>query len=71
MPLPARLGGDDGDGGRRRLGRPLDRDPALVALDVRRGYVSAAAARERYGVVLTAAGEPDVPATAALRAQRR
>jgi N-methylhydantoinase B len=52
-------------------GSALERDPALVALDVRRGYVSAAAAREQYGVILTAAGEPDAAATAALRAQRR
>ena len=39
-------------------GDPLERDPALVALEVRRGLVSAAGAR-RYGVVVTEAGEVD------------
>lgn len=34
------------------MGDPLTRDPQLVALDVRRGYVSRAAAREHYGVAL-------------------
>jgi len=34
------------------LGDPLERDPDLVAREVRRGLVSEAAAREEYGVVL-------------------
>lgn len=55
-----------GGGGR---GDPFTRDPALVALDVARGYVSAAAARRDYGVVLDGAAA-DAPATAALRAAR-
>ncbi|HEY3681909.1 MAG TPA: hydantoinase B/oxoprolinase family protein [Streptosporangiaceae bacterium] len=55
-------------------GDPLDRDPSLVAADVRDGKVSRAAARTDYGVVLT--GPPDVPeadaaATDAERARRR
>jgi len=35
-------------------GDPFERDPELVALDVRKGYVSAEAARTEYGVVLDA-----------------
>lgn len=38
-------------------GSPLDRDPALVAADVRDGKVSAGGARDDYGVVLY--GDPD------------
>jgi N-methylhydantoinase B len=53
-----------GGGGR---GDPLLRDPALVLLDVERGYVSAAAAERDYGVVLRD-GAVDVAATAARRA---
>lgn len=52
-----------GGGGR---GHPFDRDPQLVALDVARGYVSQAAARRDYGVVLQD-GAVDLAATAALR----
>jgi N-methylhydantoinase B len=52
-------------------GNPLDRDPALVARDVALGYVSARAARERYGVVVDGAtGAVDVAATAVERAGR-
>ncbi|MEU4533930.1 hydantoinase B/oxoprolinase family protein [Streptosporangium sp. NPDC023825] len=40
-------------------GSPLDRDPALVAADVRDGKVSADGARDDYGVVLY--GDPDDP----------
>ncbi len=56
-----------GGGGR---GDPLDREPERVALDVRRGYVSPAAAEAAYGVVIRGGGV-DMPATAALRASRR
>lgn len=49
-------------------GDPLKRDPALVALEVRRGLVTPKGAR-RYGVVVTEAGEADVAATEALRAE--
>ena len=38
-------------------GNPLERDPQRVCNDVRRGLVSTAAARDRYGVVLT--GRPE------------
>lgn len=48
-------------------GDPRTRDPALVCRDVRLGYVSAAAAKRDYGVVITNDGEVDQAATAALR----
>ena len=51
-------------------GDPLERDPALVALEVRRGLVTAAGAR-RYGVVVDERGTLDQAATDALRAQLR
>ncbi len=56
-----------GGGGR---GSPLDRPPIRVALDVARGYVSAAAAEAEYGVVLRD-GEVDGAATQTLREARR
>lgn len=69
------LGADDavvfypcGGGG---YGDPLDRDPELVAEDVREGAVSDRAAREIYGVELAADGGVDGPATARLRASAR
>lgn len=49
-------------------GSPLERDPELVALEVRRGLVSAAGAR-RYGVVLAHDGSVDAAATERLRAK--
>jgi N-methylhydantoinase B len=65
------LGPDDelilqtpGGGG---LGSAKDRDPELVAADVADGFVSAAAAREDYGVVLTADMSVDEAATRELR----
>jgi N-methylhydantoinase B len=48
-------------------GDPLEREPHLVALDVLHGKVSAASAREDYGVVLAPDGSADVPATHAAR----
>lgn len=54
-----------GSGG---YGDPLARDPAMVVRDVTLGYVSAEQGRERYGVVLDAAGEVSVEATVARRA---
>jgi N-methylhydantoinase B len=61
-------------GGGAGFGSPLERDPEAVKEDVLDEYVSAAAARERYGVVLT--GDPedgtlavDAAATRALRAR--
>ncbi|MFZ5608278.1 MAG: hydantoinase B/oxoprolinase family protein [Pseudomonadota bacterium] len=51
-------------------GDPLERDPALVALEVRRGLVTAVGAR-RYGVVLDNSGGADGAATTALRADMR
>jgi len=48
-------------------GDPLERDPQRVAEDVLEGYVSSAAARDLYGVILGAEGEVDEPATRALR----
>ena len=51
-------------------GNPLDRDPEQVQKDIRRGLVSTAVARDRYGVVVTgnpAACEVDPRATRDLR----
>ena len=49
-------------------GDALERDPTLVALEVRRGLVSAEGAR-RYGVVVDDDGALDAAATDALRAE--
>ncbi len=51
-------------------GDPLQRDPALVALEVRRGLVTRAGAR-RYGVVIADDGTVDEAATRALRDELR
>ncbi|MFN0299301.1 MAG: hydantoinase B/oxoprolinase family protein [Burkholderiales bacterium] len=45
------------------FGPPHERDPTAVALDVQRGYVSAAQARECYGTVLEPDGSVDRDAT--------
>jgi N-methylhydantoinase B len=49
------------------LGAAKTRNPADVAVDVRAGLVSTAAARAEYGVAVTADGEIDLAATAQLR----
>ncbi|MBO0752903.1 MAG: hydantoinase B/oxoprolinase family protein, partial [Bradyrhizobiaceae bacterium] len=49
------------------MGDPRQRDPALVARDVRDGLVSAAAARRDYKVVLAPDGAVDETATRQLR----
>ncbi|WP_448586737.1 hydantoinase B/oxoprolinase family protein [Thermaurantiacus sp.] len=51
-------------------GDPLERDPALVAREVRQGLVTPEGAR-RYGVVCDAEGRLDPRATEALRAELR
>jgi N-methylhydantoinase B len=51
-------------------GDPYERDPELVALEVRRGLVTAEGAR-RYGVALTDSGTVDAEATRTLRSQPR
>ncbi len=51
------------------FGDPLRRRAEAVADDVVKGYVSTAAARRDYGVVLREDGDVDAPATDALRAQ--
>lgn len=52
-------------------GDPLERDPELVAADVREGYISAESAAD-YGVVLDGAtGKVDKQGTETLRARRR
>ena len=51
-------------------GDPLDRDPERVAVDVLQGKVSAGAARDDYGVVLSE-GRVDAAATAELRERMR
>ena len=48
-------------------GNPAERDPALVAEDVRLGYISADAAAERYGCSVSASGELDEAETSRLR----
>ncbi len=50
-------------------GDPLQRDPALVAGDVLRGFVTAAAAERDYGVILRN-GALDIAATDAARRRR-
>ena len=49
-------------------GNPLERDPELVATDVRRGLVTRDGAR-RYGVVISEDGSVDAAATGKLRAE--
>jgi N-methylhydantoinase B len=49
-------------------GDPRTRDPRRVALDVRRGLVTAEAARRDYGVALSEAGDVDEAETGRLRA---
>jgi N-methylhydantoinase B len=49
-------------------GNPLERDPALVGLEIRQGLVSVAGARV-YGVVADADGHVDAAATERLRAE--
>jgi N-methylhydantoinase B len=79
VPVPARVVGapvragdvfvmsTSGGGG---LGDPRTRDPDAVAADVAARKVSVEAARDRYAVVLTAAGEVDIDATNTLRGAR-
>ena len=50
-------------------GDPIDRDPARVASDVKRGRVSFDDARNVYGVVVDTSFTVDLPATTALRAE--
>jgi N-methylhydantoinase B len=52
-------------------GDPLERDPAAVAADVRKGFVSREGARADYGVVLDPADEPDLASTAEARRAAR
>jgi N-methylhydantoinase B len=59
---------DPGGGG---AGDPFTRDPALVAGDVRMGYVSVAAAKRDYGVALRADLSVDDERTRALRTADR
>lgn len=51
-------------------GDPLERDPELVALEIRRGLVTAEGARD-YGVVADAEGRLDAAATEELRGEMR
>ena len=52
-------------------GDALARAPETVRMDVTEGYVSTQAARDAYGVVITAEGTVDEGATTALRKERR
>ncbi|MFN0306108.1 MAG: hydantoinase B/oxoprolinase family protein [Burkholderiales bacterium] len=58
-------------GGGGGFGSALSRDPASVARDVRRGFVSRDKARTDYGVVLNANGDVDVAATTEERARHQ
>ena len=49
------------------MGDPIERDPALVACDVRDGLVSAENARDLYKVVVTEDGALDAAGTNGLR----
>jgi N-methylhydantoinase B len=51
------------------LGDPLTREVERVAYDVRSGLVTVEAAKEQYGVVVSARGEVDESATTAARGQ--
>jgi N-methylhydantoinase B len=51
-------------------GNPGERDPQLVARDVRDGYVTIEQAREIYRVVMSENGELDVAATTAVRSRK-
>jgi N-methylhydantoinase B len=51
------------------MGEPADRDPLLVARDVRDGLVSVDNARAQYKVAVTEAGAVDAAETACLRGQ--
>lgn len=53
------------------FGPAFEREPDLVAEDVREGKVSPLAARERYGVLLDGAGAVDAAATSARRSAMR
>lgn len=48
-------------------GPAIERDPDMVAMDVRLGFVSSENAKAQYGVVLTADGTVDADATIATR----
>jgi N-methylhydantoinase B len=67
---------DDGDrwvcvtSGGGGYGHPFDRDPMLVARDVRDGVITAARAEQRFGVAVDRAGALDASRTAELRARR-
>jgi N-methylhydantoinase B len=50
------------------FGKPTERDPEQVALDVADGLISREAAARDYRVVLTATGSVDREATGQLRA---
>jgi N-methylhydantoinase B len=65
QPLPAKC-----DRVAVQPGDPLDRDPALVIKDVKRGLVTGEGTR-KYGVVVNAAGQVDAEATATLREEMR
>jgi N-methylhydantoinase B len=56
-------------GGGGGFGDPYERDPELVAADVREGYVSRMTAHNVYGVVVTADGDLDTTSTQRLRKQ--
>ena len=69
MPLKSQAIVRTGGGG--GWGDPLERDPARVAEDVSEGFISAAAAKRSYGVVLRGNLSLDEGATKRLRDKLR
>jgi 5-oxoprolinase (ATP-hydrolysing)/N-methylhydantoinase B len=70
MPAGTMIRWEQASGG--GYGDPLERDPEAVLRDVADEYITIEMAREDYGVVIDpATSAVDVPATEALRAQRR
>ena len=66
--VPSKDRGDHRHAGRGGLGNPRKRPAAVVAEDVRQGFISSEAARRDYGVAVNDDGTVDEAETAKLRA---
>jgi len=71
LPVPIGASAIVRTGGGGGWGDPCERDPLKVVEDVREELISRAAARERYGVVISGDLKLDPAATNALRAAMR
>jgi N-methylhydantoinase B len=67
LPVPVGASAIVRTGGGGGWGDPCERDPAIVASDVREQFISRDAARQLYGVVVRDDFSVDVAATTALR----